>query len=275
MASGAGEKQLPVFDPQEANRFRWLFLSSPLGGHPIAFSGGLLVPCEVGQVFLLDARSGDKRTEPFQPALEAGVRVAWSRPALVAVGGVSDGDAEVLLAEAHTGLYRIGIKDQPKPHLAMLARADLAEPLVSPVAVLGSVAYAVDAADSLCAFELPKLTPGRPRPLGAKCLWGPGRVGDHVLLATDDDKLYCLDANQEIVWQVPLAYGPLAGTPLETDGHYLLAAASGVIWRADPATGKELAKIDTGYPLATGPVRLGDGVLVGGHDGTLYKVQMP
>jgi len=275
MAFATGEKQLPVFDPQEANRFRWLFLPDPLRGHPIAFSDGLLAPCEVGQVFLLDPRSGDKRAEPFQPALEGGVRVAWSRPVPVAAGGVSDGESEFLVAEAHTGLYRVGIKDQPKRHLAMLAHADLTEPLVSPLAVLGQVAYAVDAADSLCAFELPKLTPGRPQPLGAKCLWGPGRVGDHVLLATDDDQLYCLDAKQQIVWQVALAYGPLAGAPLEADGHYLLASASGVIWRVEPATGRELAKLETGYPLGTGPVRLGDGLLVGGHDGSLHKVPLP
>jgi outer membrane protein assembly factor BamB len=100
-------------------------------------------------------------------------------------------------------------------------------------------------------------------------------VGDHVLLATDDDQLYCLDANQKVVWRLPLSYGPLAGNPLNTDAGYVLAATSGVIWRLESATGKELAKIETGCPLGTGPVPLGDGLLVGGHDGCLYKVQMP
>ena len=100
-------------------------------------------------------------------------------------------------------------------------------------------------------------------------------MGDHVLLATDDDQLYCLDADQKTVWQVPLPYGPLAGAPIEVDGHYLLAARSGVIWRAETATGNEVARIETGYPLGTGPVRLSDGLLVGGHDGSLYEVQMP
>jgi len=111
--------------------------------------------------------------------------------------------------------------------------------------------------------------------LGAECVWGPQRLGDHVLLATEDDRLYCLDAVQEIVWQVALPYGPLAGAPLEIDGHFVLAAQSGVIWRAEPATGNELAKIETGYPLGTGPVRLGDGLLIGGQDGCLYKVPLP
>lgn len=268
MAAGSGATQLPVFDPREGDRFRWLFLPNPLAGRPVAFGDGLLAPCEVGQVFFLEPRSGDKLTEPFQPTLESGVPVRWSPPALV-------GENEILLSEGRTGLYRIGIKDQPKPHLAALAQVDLAEPLVSPIAVLGKVVYAVDAAESLCAFELPKLTSSPPKPLGARCVWGPERLGNHVLLATDDDQLYCLDADQETVWQIPLPYGPLAGPPIEVDGHYLLAAESGVIWRVETATGNEVAKIETGYPLGTGPVKLGDGLLVGGHDGSLYKVQMP
>jgi len=267
MAAGTGAEQLPVYDPQEGNRFRWLFLPGALGGRPIPFADGLIVPCEIGQVFLLDARSGKPRVEPFQPALKSGARVAWSQPALV-------GQNEMLISEGQA-LYRVGIQDQPKPHLAMLAEVVLPERLVSPIAVLGNVAYAVDAAESLVAFELPDLTAGEPRPLGARSAWGPGRVGDHVLLATDDDQLYCLDAGQKVVWQVPLPYGPLAGRPLSTESGDVLAAASGVIWRLDPATGKELAKIETGNPLGTGPVPFGGGLLVGGHDGCLHKVQMP
>jgi hypothetical protein len=101
-----------------------------------------------------------------------------------------------------------------------------------------------------------------------------------VLLATGLDnlgrsRLSCRDADGREVWKVDLPYGPLAGTPLEIDGTYLLAATSGVIWRVESATGKELAKIETGCPLGTGPVRLGDQLLVGGRDGSLYKVEQP
>jgi outer membrane protein assembly factor BamB len=268
MASGVGETQLPVFDPREGKRFRWLFLPDPLAGHPIAHDDGLLAPCAVGQVFLLDPRSGDAQAEPFQPALDAGGSVAWSPPA-------RDEDGNILLAEGRAGLYRIGIESRPKPHLAALAQVDLAEPLASPLAVLGNRAFAVDAAESLVSFELPKLVPGKPDPLAARSAWGPGRVGDCVLLATDDEQLRCLDADGSIVWQVGLPYGPLAGAPCESGNGILLAAASGVIWRVDPANGNELGKVEIGQPLGTGPVPLGDGLLVGGHDGCLYQVSMP
>ena len=268
MATAGGETQLPVFDPREGNRFRWLLLPDPLAGPPLAYEGGLLVPGQAGQVFLLDPRLSDARAEPFQPTLRSGVRAVWSPP-------VRDDQGKILLAEGHSGLYRIGVKDQPKPHLAVLSQVDLAEPLASPLAVLGNTAYAVDGADSLISFELPKLTPADPEALAARSAWGPGRVGDQVLLATDDDQLYCLGEGGKIVWQVPLGYGPLAGAPLKTDDGYLLAATGGTIWRVEPTTGRELGKIETGQPLGTGPVVLGDGLLVGGHDGCLYRVKMP
>jgi outer membrane protein assembly factor BamB len=267
-APSYGASQLPVFDPREPERFRWLFLPDVLAGPPTVFADGVLAPCEVGQVFLLDARSGKRRTEPFQPALESGVRVSWSRPQVI-------GDEEFLVSEGHSGLYRVGIREQPKPHLAVLAEVDLRERIVSPMAVIGNCVFAVDAGESLVAFELPDLTPGQPYGLGAGSAWGPGRVGDHVLLATDDDQLYCLDDNQEIVWRLPLSDGPLAGAPLSTEAGYVLATKSGAIYRLEPATGKELARIETGYPLGTGPVPFGDGLLVGGHDGCLYQVPMP
>ncbi len=100
-------------------------------------------------------------------------------------------------------------------------------------------------------------------------------VGDRVLMATDDDQLYCLDSNQVLVCKVKLPYGRLAGAPLPADdGEYILASAGGVVWRVKADSGAELAKIETGYPLATGPVRLGDQLLVGGSDGCLHTVDL-
>ena len=268
MAIGIAPKELSVFDPGEGQRFRKLFLPSPLGAPPMAFAGGVLVPCEAGHIFLLDPRSSQNKMGPFQPELTSGTSANWSVPVIL-------DDDEILISESRGGLFRIGIKDQPEQHLATLAQASLTEPIVSPLAVLQEVVYAVDESQSLVAFELPELTAGRINPLGAGNAWGPRRVGNHVLLSTDDEQLYCLNATQQIVWQIPLPYGPLAGTPLELDGDYVFASTSGVIWRMEPDTGKELAKIETGLPLGTGPVRMGDQLLIGGYDGSLHKVQRP
>lgn len=271
MTAGEGSDRIAVFDPRRQQKpLSWLSLPDRLACPPIAFAGGLLAPCQIGQVFLIDPRSGDKQAEPFEPWLESGGSLSWRLPAVA-------GDREVVLADGRSTLYRVGIKDQPKPVLAALEQQQLSQPVVSPVAVVGEVAYAVDAAGALAVFSLPKLTPvaGKGQSLGGRCVWGPRRVGEHVMLSTDDDRLLCLDGTGELRWQIKMPYGPLAGPPLETGNHYVLAATGGVVWRIEAATGKEVGKIDTGRPLGTGPVLLGKHLLIGGRDGSLYKVKLP
>ena len=263
-----GFSELPIFDPAAAGtKIRRLSLTDPVACRPTIFSGGLLVPLTSGQAVLLDPRSGAKRAEPFQPRLETDRQVDWQE-------AVPYGESELLLTDGVAGLYRIGIQDQPKPHLVALATHELAEPIVSPIAVLESTVYAVDRSLSLVSFKLPDLTPGGPRPLSGRCVWGPRKVGEYVLLATEDQTLYSIGADGKI-GTTPLPYGPLAGAPLALDGHHVLASTRGVIWRVDLATGNELGKVDTGLPLGTGPVLLGERLLVGGHDGSLYQIEKP
>ena len=141
--------------------------------------------------------------------------------------------------------------------------------------MLGETVYATDAGKVLVGLGLAETRPREGTPLGGRFAWGPARVGDAVLLATDDNHLLCLDAKGNRRWQTPLEHGPLAGAPLRLGGQYLLASRDGTIWRVDAATGKELGKLDVGCPLATGPVARGGRLLVGGHDGTLYEVRQP
>ena len=263
--------EVAVFDPtQQEKQLRRLKLPGTLACPPIAFAGGLLAPCQVGQVFLIDLRSGAKRAEPFQPRLQSGVQLSWRLPAAA-------GERAAVLADGHTGLYRLEIEDQPKPNLLARNHRELSKPIVSPVAVVSDVAYAVDAAGVLNVFKLPELTPAKHQELllSGRCVWGPRRVGEHVMLWTDDEKLLCLNGNGELLWQIKLPYGPPAGTPLSTGGHYILAAVGGVVWRVDARSGEELGKIETGRPLGTGPVLLGKQLLLGGRDGSLYQIERP
>ena len=94
------------------------------------------------------------------------------------------------------------------------------------------------------------------------------------MLATDSGQLCCFDASGKALWQTSLRYGPPSGSPLAVGDHYLLAAGS-VVCRVDGKTGKEVSKVDAPGPLATGPVLLGNRLLLGGHDGSLYQVKPP
>jgi len=274
---GQRPTRIAVFDLQRHELLDSLLLQDTLACSPVALGGGLLAPCTSGQVHYLDPRSGKKLSEPFEPAgRQAGVEVLWRLP------GVA-GAKEVVLSDGRTGLYLATVEDGPPADLKALAQADeLPAPIVSPVAVAAAedgsrrVAYAVDDADSLAAFTLPDLARSVVRQLNGRCVWGPRPMGDRVMLATEDGWLICLGAEGEIVWQSPLPYGPLAGEPLKNDQSYILAAAGGAIWRIDSQTGRQVGPaIETGRPVATGPVALDDHLLLGGSDGTLYRVGQP
>jgi tetratricopeptide (TPR) repeat protein len=269
LTCGAGSDRVTAVDladPQHPSR-TWL-LPGPLSCRPIAFAGGLLAPSQVGQVFFLDPFSGKNLSEPFQPRLQPRRLPAWREPVAV-------GDREVVISDGHTKLYRLCVADPPAAHLEAAAERELPAPIVSPLAAVGKLVCGVDAAGNLDFFQQSDLARAGQVALAGRCAWGPRRIGDRAMLATDAGQLYCFDASGKQLWQAALAHGPLAGSPAAVGDHYLLAAAGGVVWRAEGTSGKELGRVDAGQPLATGPVLLGDRILVGGHDGSLHQLTPP
>jgi outer membrane protein assembly factor BamB len=235
---------------------------------PVAFKGHLLVPTLAGHVLLLDSQ-GNKMAEPFQPRLEAGARVEWRLPAVV-------GENEFVITDGGSHLFRVGLKDKPLPNLAALGEgAQLVDPIVSPLAAVDSVVYGVDARRRLVSFSLPDLAGGETWDLKSPAAWGPARVGQCVLVSTADNQLYCVNAQQQLVWQVPLSYGPLAGAPLADGDRLLLASTRGVVWAVSAADGQETTKVDVGQPLGAGPILMGDQLVLTGHDGTLHTLARP
>ena len=151
---------------------------------------------------------GNSLAEPFQPRLAPNSRIQWIAPTAVS-------EREAVIADGKDHVYRLGLEDQPKPHLAPLAEAAVVKPIVVPPAVLGDTVFGANAGPTLNLFMLPTLAAGKDVPLGGACVWGPARIGDNVLLATDDDQLECFDAGGIRLWQQKLAYGPLAGAPAD------------------------------------------------------------
>ena len=86
--------------------------------------------------------------------------------------------------------------------------------------------------------------------------WGPRRVGDAVLVATEHE-LFCLDKRPELVWHVPLENGLPLDTPLEHGSEFTLATTDGTVARIDVATGEVRKKVDLEQPLAGGPIASG------------------
>lgn len=137
---------------------------------------------------------------------------------------------------------------------------------------MAKTVYAVNGSGELVAFELPNLITGKSWPLTTSIAWGPFAAGKQVLVATIGGELLAFDDQQALVWQVPWQHGHLAGMPLATDDGLLLSTMTGQIYRLAADSGNELASVDLGEPLATGPVALGDRWLLAGCGGTLLVV---
>lgn len=272
MSSRTDGDQIGVFDAKATLPvIQWLRLPdkrAKLACSAVGFCGGLLAPCKNGQVFLLDPQSGDSLAEPFQPRLEPGEAVAWTTPTAI-------DDKQVVLSDGRAKIYRLGIEDQPKPHLTSLAEAAVSTPITLPPAVFADTVLASDTSGSFIVFKLPSLAVAKEQAIGGRCIWGPARIGENLLLATDADQLLCFDAKGAKRWQIHMEFGPLTGAPLRFGNHLLLASRSGIVWLADTDNGKTLGNVDVGSPLGAGPVVFGQKLLVGGHDGVLHVIPQP
>jgi hypothetical protein len=100
-------------------------------------------------------------------------------------------------------------------------------------------------------------------------------VGNVALLATADEQLILISPAGQVEWSVKLEHGDLAGEPLSAQDAVLVAYRKGVIERRALGDGAALAAKDLEHPLASGPVRFQQRLLLSAHDGTLLVVDGP
>lgn len=242
---------------------------------PIAFQDGLLFPLDSGAVRLVDPATGKDVVLPFQPQLAPGEKLKWLRPVVVGNEG-----REFVIANNRREIYRVGIKDMPKPFLDEFSSGQLDVDIASDLTAVGDVVYAVvhtSGGDVLKPISANDLSVGDDIDLqGTRVTWDPHRVGDTVMIVTDNKQLRCFKADQKECWEQPgVAYGTPAGLPLEEDGDYIFSSRGGTVWRISGATGKEVSKTDLNEPLASGPIAFGGRLLLCGSDGSMHVVSMP
>lgn len=277
LASDLDRSQIILYNPKSATPSGRLLGKSVKGAseatvtaRPVYGLGGLLIALDNGQVTLMDLDTGEA-TMAFQPYVEAGSKTQWRRPTVL-------NSSEFAVVDDSRKVYRVGIKDQPKPHLEPLAQAELEVDVTSPLAAAGDTIYGVvrgPSTDTVISLVAADLSAGTEWTLEGRVTWGPEPVGEAVMLATDKEGLICFEAGQTQRWISKLPYGPLAGLPLEDQGGYILASTSGMVWRVSGADGSEISKVDVGEPLGLGAAAFGTAqLLVSGADGTLFIIGM-
>jgi hypothetical protein len=212
---------------------------------------------------------------PFQPKLAPDEKIRWQEPAV----GAPD-DPEFIVVDDRQSIYRVGLKDQPQPHLAAVATAQLDLAITRPLAVVGQTVYGVartDTTDVVVAIGKGDLKVLQQWDLqGGRVTWGPERVGEAVFLTVNGNSLRCFDAGKKPRWEQPsVAYAQPAGPPLQVGDDFIVAGVDGSVWRIAGATGTPSPKIEAGEPLCSGPTAYADRLLVCGVEGTLLVLPVP
>jgi hypothetical protein len=235
--------------------------------------GKLLTPLASGGLALLDSKTGSQTVQPFVPPLAPDMLPRWTRPAIL------PDESSCLISDGRRSVYRIALRDQPQPHLALAVEAPTEPPIVSPLVAAGGSIYGCkrgEAADTIVAFDPQALPNAKELPLTGHVQSGPFALGGLVILASEPDGLLCIESGPKIRWQKPLAHGPLAGAPLAlADGDVLLIHQGGGVSRISADTGEELAAIDVAQPLGAAARVLGQHVFLSGSDGVVHRATVP
>ena len=270
LSSGEGSELVGTLDPNAAEpMIDWIVdLPGRLACAPAAWGTNLLLATQSGSILAVDPLTGRPVDEPFQPKLDSGAEPEWTAPTAV------DENRFVIVDAQSKKMFLIGLHDQTSRRLTVLGETTLAKPTAGSPVVLDNTVFLCDDEGGLNRFALPSLTPSVRETLGDRVDWGPARLGDALLMATSEGRLFCYDSKGNRRWQIALEHGPLVGTPLLIGDAYLLASERGVVWRIEADTGETLGAVDLGCPLSTGPVSSGDRLILAGHDGTLYETRL-
>ena len=246
---------------------RPLKLTEPLQAAPVLLAGGWLLP--LAGKLKLEFRPTDK------PALQD-LLVDFAGDAPPAWRGLVPLDATQVLATNASGrVCRVQAIETAVPHLEDVAHWDAEVPVDLPPVLAGGGLVVVDSTPKLTLLDASSLEPLEqiPLPQTATRL---SSSGSRVFVELAGQKLltFAVDAAQRKLTpepELPLTHGPLAGPPLQRGAETILAFLNGHVAAFD-AAGKPVKHVDLRQALAFGPELVGEQVLVGTLDGSLYRV---
>ncbi len=239
---------------------------------PVPMAGSLLVPLKDGSVAVVNPFGGSDRIHAFHPSIPVGAPTLWSQPAVV------DGGQEFIISNSQDMVYRVGIVDASERTLTAIHERPLKGGHVTgPWVALGDAGISVlrsGAVDLLVTVPFADFNSVHELPLTGRLQWGPQRVGDAVVLATEST-LMCFDGAPQQRWTLPLECGAILGRALAAESRMWLSTENGSLLQVDLAVGNVLAKLDVGEPLSSGPVAFGNQLLVAGRSGTVFTMVVP
>jgi outer membrane protein assembly factor BamB len=230
---------------------------------PTPFAGGLIVPLQIGQVFLLDPANGSSLAAPFQPALNLARLPQWTSAAVIEMErmfAIADRAGTIYLVELHRDPAR----------LSLVVETQLSSgPIVGELCRTATSVCAATADRRLHLFSVPELSLEKSLQLNDDLVWGPFCAAGLVVFATADLQLHCLDADGRVLAEASISAAAV-GRPFALDGESLaIALEDGSLLRIVAGEGSVETLGSIGQPIAAGPVRLAGSLYVVTSDGAL------
>ncbi|MGQ9503848.1 MAG: hypothetical protein ACUVQR_02965 [Thermogutta sp.] len=239
-------------------------LPRPLSSIPVAFCHGVLIGLQDGSLALLDVATKQLMGQPYQGEVAPGEKINWSD--LVPMG-----EKTILAANSAGWLLKLDWIDQPSGHFEVRQRRMLDSPLVSPICRAGEHIVAVDAERKLLAISARDLTTVASQQLESKVVWGPWSVGPVTALATANGALILLSPTMQAT-KVDLNDEIPVGIPAVLGEDLLIAARQGSLLHINPMQGTVVRRVDLPATCATGPVLVGETIVLGSPDGRWLMV---
>lgn len=259
----------------ETDRIKQVELAFPAEdavGGAAPFDDGLLVPLRIGQILHLDVTTGAPKLFPFQPELAAGKKVNWLKPAVFA------DRKEFIVSDGESALYRIGVKDQPRPFLASLKEVNLPGKVVGPIAAAGNVVATVtreEAVWKLVLVDAKDLQTLATKPMEGAPSWGPVAVDKAIAYVDNARGLVALDSDGTELWVCNLEGSQLVGEPILQGSDWVVTTSRGRLLRINSTDGTIVSQTDCGEAILTPRYLLNERLILTGFDGTLMMVPLP
>ena len=232
---------------------------------PVEFAAGVLAPNKEGAVTLLHP-DGKEAVLPFLPSLTPNKPLQWHRPAVV-----GDERRAFVIASDDGRLFRVAVKDKPRPHLSPLLESKLTDRIAAPLAAAGDALVAVvrrEEADVVLIIDAATLKTVEEIPQPGRVVWGPEACGDAVAIGVAPGRLICVDSAKKVRWAIDTA-GERLAPPTAVADEWLAVAANGEVLRISAADGEVRGRVAAGEPVGPSVLVRGTRLIAAAADGTL------
>jgi hypothetical protein len=251
----------------QAVSLTWHTLPFALEAPPVLFRGGILAAAPEGRIEWLNFPNLTPQAKPFQGPVELQQPGRWRALAVTA-------DETILACDDRGAAHRLQLQNEPMANLAAQESGSLPKAPASPIAIVGNAAYFIDSDYTLWAIAIDTLKSLGQWELSDGVAWGPFAIGEFVLVVDRSGVLRCVDGQGQLAWQVSLEGGIVVGRPLVVGDQCYLAQQQGRVRAISLANGSDVSHADVEQTLATGPVKIGDQLVVGTADDTLLVLPL-